>query len=64
MQLTTQGAVPTAPRWSPDGRRIVFAKRPGGNADVYVVDAQGGSPKRLTTSPGNDASAYWSRDGR
>ena len=32
--------------------------------DVYVVDAQGGAPKRLTTDPATEASAYWSRDGK
>jgi len=33
-------------------------------SDVYVVDAQGGAPRRLTTDPADDASAYWSRDGK
>jgi Tol biopolymer transport system component len=42
----------------------VAAQRPGGNVDVYVVDAQGGTPRRLTTDPADDASAYWSRDGK
>lgn len=64
VQVTTQSSLPTAPRWSPDGRYIAFAQRPGGNLDVYVVDAQGGTPRRLTTDPAMDATAYWSRDGK
>jgi dipeptidyl aminopeptidase/acylaminoacyl peptidase len=50
--------------WSPDGQRIVFDATIDGNRDVYVVDAIGGEPKRLTVEPSADAIASWSRDGR
>src|SRR6516162_2029500 len=47
VQVTTQKIGPLAPRWSPDGKRFVVAQRPGGNVDVYIVDAQGGTPRRM-----------------
>ena len=61
----TQASHLTIPRWSPDGRRIVpWRSASRGNVDIYVVDAQGSTPQRMTTDPGNDASADWSRDGK
>ena len=38
-----------APRFSPDGRNVVFSMANGGNTDIYVVNADGGVPQRLTT---------------
>ena len=52
------------PNWSPDGRRIAFASAVEGNMDVYIVDAEGGDPKRLTSNPAFDTHPSWSRDGR
>jgi Tol biopolymer transport system component len=51
-------------RWSPDGRRIAFESAPEGNADIYVIDTEGGAPKRITTDPANDNWPGWSADGR
>jgi Tol biopolymer transport system component len=37
------------PRWSPDDQRIAFAANEGNSSDVlYVVDARGGPPRRVT----------------
>ena len=52
------------PSWSPDGRRIIFDSPEAGNWDVYVVDADGGIPRRVTTAPSDDNVGVWSRDGR
>ncbi|AMY09411.1 Transcriptional regulatory protein YycF [Luteitalea pratensis] len=54
-----------SPVWSPDGSRIVFASRgDGGNPDLWTVDVDGGSLKRLTNDPLHDGPMTWSRDGR
>ena len=38
---------------SPDGRWIAFTGTYDGNADVYVVAAAGGQPRRLTWARGS-----------
>jgi Tol biopolymer transport system component/predicted Ser/Thr protein kinase len=54
-----------SPRWSPDARWIAFdAQAEDGNYDIYVVDAAGGQPRRLTTHPAFEHFASWSRDGK
>ena len=42
------------PTWSPDGKRIAFHSRPEGQAEVYVINAEGGQPQRLTEEPAED----------
>ena len=42
--LVPGGAITFAPRFSPDGRRIVFSMASDGNTDLYVVNADGGAP--------------------
>jgi dipeptidyl aminopeptidase/acylaminoacyl peptidase len=61
--------------FSPDGSRIAFASvrdRNGTtcgsdecsyNGELYVMDASGANPRRLTHNRGNDASPDWSPDG-
>ena len=38
------------PRFSADGKQLAFTSQYDGNTEVYVMPAQGGVPKRLTTS--------------
>lgn len=47
------------PSWSPDGKQIAFSDY----FDVYVVDVDGGRPRRLTDNPGPDYVPAWSPDG-
>ena len=54
MQLTTNKAYDTHPVWSPDGKRIAFASNREGSMDIYLVNREGGTPKRLTTHSGNE----------
>jgi Tol biopolymer transport system component/DNA-binding winged helix-turn-helix (wHTH) protein len=53
-----------APSWSPDNRRIVFDVRASGNAELYIVNLDGGPPKRLVTRTPSAANPFWSADGR
>jgi Tol biopolymer transport system component/DNA-binding winged helix-turn-helix (wHTH) protein len=53
-----------APSWSPDSRRIVFDVRTSGNAELYIVNVDGGPPKRFPTDTANASNPFWSADGR
>jgi Tol biopolymer transport system component/serine/threonine protein kinase len=59
-------AVTSAPRWSPDGRSIAFgALAPGVvRPDIWIVDANGGTPRRITTDPSYETLLSWAADGR
>lgn len=49
-RLTASPAYDTAPVWSPDGSRIVFSSDREGSLDLFIMDAEGGTPRRLTTN--------------
>ncbi len=51
------------PSWSPDGEFIVFDTIFERKQDLYIVNVEGGNPRRLTTHPDVDWLAAWSRDG-
>ena len=64
-QLTSLGNSMTGtPRWSSDGKQIVFDSRVGGEANVYVMDANGGVPRKLETGTRMNSEPSWSHDGR
>jgi Tol biopolymer transport system component len=52
------------PAWSPDGRKLAFVSERDGNAEIYVVNADGGEQENLTRQPANDSHPRWSPDGR
>src|SRR6266545_4088982 len=49
-RLTSGPGYSSFPRFSPDGKQIAFTSQYDGNTEVYVMPADGGTPKRLTTS--------------
>jgi TolB protein len=49
----------SSPAWSPDGSKIMFMSSMQGNPDLYVADANGSRPKRLTFSVGVNTSPAW-----
>jgi TolB protein len=49
----------SSPAWSPDGTRLIFSSSMLGSPELFVTDANGGSPKRLTFSNGANTSPAW-----
>jgi TolB protein len=52
-----------APRFSPDGQRIVMSLQHGGNANLFVMDLRSKTTTRLTDSPAIDTAPSYSPDG-
>jgi dipeptidyl aminopeptidase/acylaminoacyl peptidase len=50
--------------WSPDGKRLAFLSNASGQAELYVVNASGGAPRKLTEVAGYLAAPAWSPDGK
>jgi len=55
------------PRWSPDGRRILYTADGGTGQfgvdlglDIFVINADGSNPHNVTQSPGDDIEGAWS----
>lgn len=64
MQLTNFHSQTGTPRWSPDGKWIVFDSRTSGRASLYVIDPQAGIPRCLNTGELPAQVPQWSRDGK
>src|SRR6478672_9582882 len=49
-RLTSGPGYTSFPRFSPDGKQVAFTSQYDGNTEVYVMPAEGGEPKRITTT--------------
>ena len=64
LQLTFSPLFAFQPYWSPDGKRIAFmGSEPGKPWQVYVVQAEGGTPRVLSPADRNHGDPSWSPDG-
>jgi tricorn protease len=63
-RLTSVGNVFAGPYFSADHTQIAYSTRSHGLTDVYVVDAGGGVPRRLTWEPTGNVAAGWTPDGK
>jgi len=49
----------SSPAWSPDGSELMFMSSMYGSPELFVTDASGGKPKRITYSTGASTSPAW-----
>lgn len=63
--LTDSGAIVLAPRFSPDGQRVLFTSYDSGFPRINLIDVASVGRQEITTQPGEMAfSPRFSRDGR
>src|SRR6266511_3916916 len=63
-QLTSTAQASLRPALSPDTKRVAFQRNEGdGRYRVWVMDADGGNTKRLTSGDADDRHPAWSPDG-
>ena len=48
---------------SPDGKWLVYDSDLNGNADIFVIPADGGTARQVTDDPADDLAPSWSSDG-
>lgn len=63
-QLTNPTAKDNNPKWSPDGRWILFESTRSGSSQIWVINPYGGEAKQLTNISTDASTATWSPDGR
>jgi tricorn protease len=64
-RLTTDAGVEENPVISPDGKQMAFSGEYEGAPEIYLMDINGGVPKRLTYDYGADlVLSGWTKDGK
>lgn len=63
-QLTGGKGTDTAPRFSPDGRFLLFISDRSGKPQAWIMPLAGGEPKQATDFPNGIGGADWSPDGK
>ena len=53
-----------APRFSPDGNKLVFSLARNGNTDIYVMDLNTRRATRMTSGPAIETAPCYSPDGK
>lgn len=56
--------IETQPAWSPDARYIAYVSPDGPTSDIWVMQADGAYPVRLTSNGAVNSQPGWSPDGR
>ena len=53
-----------APRFSPDGKKVIMSFARDGNSDIYTMDIKSRRVEQITSNPAIDTSPSFSPDGR
>jgi len=53
-----------APRFSPDGKKIIMSFAKDGNSDIYTMDLESREVEKITNHPSIDTSPSYSPDGK
>lgn len=61
-RLTIHEGYDTAPVWSPDDKQIAFSSDRYGNNDIFVINAGGSMPNRITYYSNSDDVYSWSNN--
>lgn len=62
-RLTNSNAIDTSPSYSPDGSQVVFTSDRGGQAQIYVMGADGSGQTRISFGDGSYSTPVWSPRG-
>ncbi len=62
-RVTYNGSINLSPRWSPDGRRILYTSYVNGRPCLYVKDLRSGVVRTVAARPGSNIAGRWSSDG-
>ena len=63
-KITSDTTTATDPAFTADGSRIAYVSTSPGNAEIYVMNADGTNPTRLTTEPLADGRPMFTPDGQ
>jgi dipeptidyl aminopeptidase/acylaminoacyl peptidase len=63
-QLTNSPKHDRHPRWSPDGKTILFESNRNGSMQIYAISVSTGETKQLTNISTEASGAVWSPDGK
>lgn len=64
IRLTNERALVGAPDWSPDGTQILFVSNADGDPDIFVMDVNGSSARRISQTSTKEFQPTWSPDGQ
>jgi len=62
-RLTASPGIDASPCWSPDGRQIAFVSERSGGPQIYVMNADGSNPHRVSFSGSHNTDPAWSPAG-
>jgi dipeptidyl aminopeptidase/acylaminoacyl peptidase len=63
VRMTADPASDSSPRWSPDGSQLLFISTRSGSAQAWVMPADGGEPRQVTTFEQGVSNIAWMPDG-